>query len=409
MNNNIISNKLPKVIMIAGFFPPAGGVGTFRITKFVKYLRDYGWEPIVITMREENYAPLVLDYSLINDIPTGVKVMRTKVYRSKYINDIGLRWIPFLFLEIRKVISKEHPLIAFYTAGPFFPLIVAPFIKLFFKLDYIIDLRDSWKLSYKEENIHLKRGKKGFIGRKLTNIFEPYVLRNARKIICVSDEMCEEYRKEYDNIPADRFSIIPNGYDEDDYLSEIPLKFDKYTIVYTGKFLVGRTFRDPSIFFQSMKILLDKGIDITFIHVGKVEKIILEKADLFGIRYAIDFVGEKTYKESIAIGQRADLLLLIGGGQKSEQTAKIFDYFGCKKPILALARLDGGIEKIIRHIPHARIVENTNPILIASTIMEFYENRNIVQCNNMDFSMFSRKYLTSCLSKIFNDIAFKQK
>ena len=39
--NGIKVNK--KVLMIAQRFPPAGGVGTFRVTKFVKYLKEFGW------------------------------------------------------------------------------------------------------------------------------------------------------------------------------------------------------------------------------------------------------------------------------------------------------------------------------------------------------------------------------
>lgn len=405
MNDNKSSNEFHKVLMIAGFFPPAGGVGTFRITKFVKYLRDYGWEPIVITMREENYHPLVmLDHSLMNDIPYGIKVVRTKVCKSHNINDIGLRWIPFLFFELRRIIIKEHPTVAYFTAGPFFPLIIAPIVKTFFKLDYVVDLRDPWTLSYKDEPVNLRRGKKELIGRYFSYKIEKSVIKKAKKIICVSDEMCEEYRKAYKNSPTGNFTVITNGYDEDDYQSAPSSKFHKYTVVYTGRFMVGRTFRDPSIFFQSMKILRDRGIDIKFIHVGKAEKIVFEKATIAGIQDSVECVGEMTYKESIAFAQRADLLLLIGCGQKSEQTAKIFDYFGCKRPILALARLDGGIEKIVKHIPYARIIENSNPMFVASTIMEFYDNRFEILPNNIDFSMFSRKYLTRCLGDVLNEI-----
>ena len=404
MKNSLLKNKIPKVLIIAGFFPPASGVGTFRITKFVKYLQEYLWEPVVITLTEESYSPLPLDYSLISDIPKGVKIIRTKVCQSKYLNDIGLRWIPYLFLQLRETIAKEKPSIIFYTAGPFYPLIIAPFIKILYKLDYIIDLRDPWKLSFKDENLPSKRSKKEVMGRYLSNIFEPLILKNAKKIICVSDEMRDEYKKEYKNIPTDNFMVITNGYDEEDFPTHSPSKFEKFTIVYTGKFLVGKILRDPSIFFQSLKSLLDNGYEINFIHVGKIEDIILEKAKYFGILDAIEFVGDLSYKDCINISKKADLLLLIGGGQRSEQTGKIFDYLGCKNPILALARLDGGIEKIARHIPHATIHENDNSFEIASIIEELYKNRNAIQNNNFDLSIYSRKYLTYCLSNMLNDV-----
>ena len=41
--------KKRKVLVIAYFFPPAGGSPIQRTLKFVKYLREYGYEPIVLT------------------------------------------------------------------------------------------------------------------------------------------------------------------------------------------------------------------------------------------------------------------------------------------------------------------------------------------------------------------------
>ena len=40
---------MKNVLMIAYSFPPAGGPGVQRTSKFVKYLRNYGWEPVVLT------------------------------------------------------------------------------------------------------------------------------------------------------------------------------------------------------------------------------------------------------------------------------------------------------------------------------------------------------------------------
>jgi hypothetical protein len=42
---------MKKVLMIAHQFPPIGGSGVQRTVKFVKYLRDFGWEPVVLTRK----------------------------------------------------------------------------------------------------------------------------------------------------------------------------------------------------------------------------------------------------------------------------------------------------------------------------------------------------------------------
>ena len=38
---------MKKVLVISYYFPPAGGPGVQRWLKFVKYLRDEGYEPVL--------------------------------------------------------------------------------------------------------------------------------------------------------------------------------------------------------------------------------------------------------------------------------------------------------------------------------------------------------------------------
>ncbi len=129
--NGIEVNK--KVLMIAQYFPPAGSVGTLRITKFVKYLKEFGWQPVVLTVFKECYPKAVwLDTDLNKDISDDVCIYRTNIWRSSFVNDEGIRWLPFLLSNIFKVIRKERPNLNYIVGGPFFPLIVGPIIKLFF-------------------------------------------------------------------------------------------------------------------------------------------------------------------------------------------------------------------------------------------------------------------------------------
>jgi glycosyltransferase involved in cell wall biosynthesis len=405
MNNSYQDRKFVKVLMVAQLFPPAGGVGTFRIAKYVKYLRLYGWEPIVLTVREDYYPrDWCVDHTLVNDIPTGTIIHRTKLWDLHYFNDPGIRWIPFLLVEAIRIIHRERPALLYITADPFFPLIIGPIVKKICGIDYVVDLRDPWKLAYFHDNVNCRRLITAQIGHFLTRILEPFVIRNARKVICVSKNMCEEYRDEYNKVKTEKFTVITNGYDEDDYASVDPIRYEQFTIVYTGKFLAGEVFRDPSNFFCSLKILRDRGVDIKFIHVGKIEEKILEMLDSLGIRDLVKCIGQRSYRESIAFAKGADLLLLIGGGQKSEQTSKIFDYLGCKRPILALARKDGGIAEVVKNSLCAMLIENDEPKAIAAAIMVFYKNRGQAFDLKTDLSKYSRRNLTRMLTDIFAEI-----
>ncbi|HMT12896.1 MAG TPA: glycosyl transferase, partial [Ignavibacteria bacterium] len=43
---------MKKVLIISYYFPPSGGPGVQRVLKFVKYLPEFGWQPIVLTVKD---------------------------------------------------------------------------------------------------------------------------------------------------------------------------------------------------------------------------------------------------------------------------------------------------------------------------------------------------------------------
>jgi len=66
-----------KVLIITYYWPPSGGSGVQRWLKFTKYLRDFGWEPIIYT--PANPELMAVDNSLAAEIPEGVRVIRRDI------------------------------------------------------------------------------------------------------------------------------------------------------------------------------------------------------------------------------------------------------------------------------------------------------------------------------------------
>ena len=69
---------MQKVLIITYYWPPAGGPGVQRWLKFVKYLRDFEIEPIVYIPENPNYP--IIDASLTDEIPAGIKVYKKPIY-----------------------------------------------------------------------------------------------------------------------------------------------------------------------------------------------------------------------------------------------------------------------------------------------------------------------------------------
>ena len=76
---NVLPDGTPirRVLVVAYVFPPAGGAGVQRVTKFVKYLPEFGWDCSVLTVA--NPSVPVFDETLAKDVPesTVVRVART--------------------------------------------------------------------------------------------------------------------------------------------------------------------------------------------------------------------------------------------------------------------------------------------------------------------------------------------
>lgn len=71
-------SALKKVLIIAYYWPPAGGPGVQRWLKFSKYLPENGWQPTLLV--PEGAAYPVLDSSLEADIPEGMDVIKVPIF-----------------------------------------------------------------------------------------------------------------------------------------------------------------------------------------------------------------------------------------------------------------------------------------------------------------------------------------
>ena len=73
---------MPRVLLVSYTFPPVGGAGVQRLTKWLKYLPRHGWQTSVLTT--ENASVPVTDASLARDVPAVTRVVRARTLEPSY-------------------------------------------------------------------------------------------------------------------------------------------------------------------------------------------------------------------------------------------------------------------------------------------------------------------------------------
>ena len=66
-----------QVLIITYYWPPAGGPGVQRWLKFVKYLPDFGIEPIVYCPVNPSYP--IVDKSLLAEVSADIKIIKQPI------------------------------------------------------------------------------------------------------------------------------------------------------------------------------------------------------------------------------------------------------------------------------------------------------------------------------------------
>lgn len=411
---------MKKVLIIANEFPPMGGAGVQRTTKFVKYLPSFGLEPIVVT---KEHVGNLTDNSLLEDLPNNLKVYSLKPYDT--VNKKGLLKLPYKFLGTRilspdaeffwyyfnrenvlDVIKKEKIDCIYSTSFPYSAHLLGLYIKREFPdLPWVVDFRDEWTNNpYNLDSIYKK------VKLKAERRKEYEVTSECDYFITNSPFMLENFIADNKTLSG-RSTFIPNGYDDDDFQGLINKRDggDKFVITYSGS-LYGR--RNLDEFLDGLKILIDNNkIDKNKLEiriVGNIyETILTSYAQKYGLEGVIKSYGYLPHKDSIQMLYNSDIILLVigkGKGSKNFYTGKIFEYIRVDRPILAIVPEDGAAAQVIDSTNTGKVVDPEDIVGVSEALEYYYlnwlNNVEIHKPNWEAIKTFSRKSQTEKLANI---------
>jgi len=432
-----MNNSTKKVLIIAYFFPPLGGIasaGAQRAAKFAKYLPHSGWRPVVLTVKEDEYEDYYAkDPSLLEKLPADLQIVRTSVIRwfsqalrwrsgvKDALAHVGRRdpsekasvpeivegpkdnqgplvhsrstlqslkdsvsdlfeipdgqagWILPAVRQGLETIRKEDIRAIMATGKPWSALVIGAVLSRLTGRPLFTDFRDPWMTN----PYRLRASPLKNWGE--TRLEKGVVHRSAR-VIANTDELRNEFLSRFPSEPREKFVSLHNGFDPADMPEESGESTPGdgvFKILHAG-FLYG--LRDPRVFLEGLGLAIREGqVDRESVRVTFVGSVGLDY-DLSGVLTELGLVGVVKFKGQVPFQEVAwalnhsDLLLLLQPGTKTQIPSKLFEYIASGKPILAVTPTDGGTARIVGGENLGRVASPDDPSQIAEAIGGLYSD-----------------------------------
>lgn len=369
-------NRVKKILLITYYFPPSGGAGVQRWLKTINYLPQAGVETIVLTVDPIVASYPQIDESLCNDIPSNIKVYRTKtreilslykkvspkneipyggfanepkpnlmqkisrfVRGNFFLPDPRRGWNKFALAKAKEIIETQGITTIVTTSPPHSTQLIGLELKrLYPHIRWVADLRDPWTDIYYNQDLYPTPWAK-----KRNLRYERSVLLGADQIITVSED-CRRLFAEKTPV-TDKIIVVPNGYDEKDFDSERRVekveRRNTFTLSYIGVWA-------PQYDIEPLKKLVQGRNDILLRFVGVVSDEIKKEIESWGVQ--TEFVSYVSHKEAVSYMQASDVLLLFIPNVPNNEgilTGKLFEYLAAGNKILLFGPQNGDAMRLI--------------------------------------------------------------
>ncbi len=420
---------MQKILVIAYYWPPAGGPGVQRWLKFVKYLRDFDIEPIVYVPENPNYP--INDSSLEAEIPEGIKILKQPIFEpyklaaifskkktqrissgiiqkhkkqsflekallwvrgNLFIPDARKYWVKPSVKFLSDFIEKEDIKTVITTGPPHSIHLIGLGLKRQKSISWITDFRDPWTSIGYHKKLKLTKS-----SRQKHKELEKLVLSTADKIVVTSNNT----KKEFEKLTNKPIQVITNGYDGAVVKTELDKKF---SIAHIGSLL---TDRNPEVLWKVLGELtkeneaFKEALEVRL--VGVVGKEVFASLKQHGLASFVDELGYLAHTEVLELQPKSQVLLLLeidSAETRGILPGKLFEYLNAKRPILAIGPEGWEAAEIIKETDSGLGLVSNDESGLKNVLLEWFElyQKGELRLNPKGIEKYSRKELTGQLA-----------
>ena len=422
------------MLIITYYWPPAGGPGVQRWLKFVKYLPDFGIQPVVYIPENPTYP--IVDENLVKEVSDKAIILKQKIFEpyqlasffsknktrkissgiipnkkkqsfldkffllirgNLFIPDARVFWVKPSVRFLEKYIV-ENNIGTIVTSGPPHSLhLIGLELKQKLNIKWIADFRDPWTTIGYHKSLRLSN-----YSAKKHMFLEHKVLNMADTIIVTS----KTTKSEFEVITSRPIEVITNGYDVEN-IEKQDLD-SKFSLAHIGSFL---SERNPTILWESLVELINEIPDfknhLEIKLIGAVSHEVLETIAQFGLNPYLNNMGYVSHGEAIAHQKKSQVLLLIEINSKETRSiipGKLFEYMVSGRPIIAIGPNGSDFAEIITDTNTGVFFEYSEKAKLKNVISDYYNQYldGKLQSNAVGLQKYSRRSLTKDLVEVLN-------
>ncbi len=420
---------MKKVLIITYYWPPAGGPGVQRWLKFVKYLPDYGIEPIVYIPENPTYP--FIDKSLLNEVSNKTTIIKHKITEpynwasafskkgknlstgiipdkkkqsfmqrlmlwvrgNLFIPDARVLWVKPSVNYLSDYIQKNNIDTVITTGPPHSLHLIGLGLKKQLNIKWFADFRDPWTTIGYHKELKLSQS-----AAKRHKELEREVLTTTDHVIVTSPTTKAEFKA----ITQQPVTVITNGYDVEKVGKQ--LMDDKFTLAHIGSFL---SERNPMALWQALSELIQEHDDFKKAFqlklIGAVSQEVLSSINKFELNGYINNLGYVSHGKALIEQRKSQVLLLVEIDSPDTRCiipGKLFEYMAAERPILAIGPEGADVESIIKATNSGVFTTYSEKEKIKETLLNCFRQykEDNLKANGIGLQYFSRKNLTEQLS-----------
>lgn len=430
-----------RVLILSYYFPPAGGPGVQRVLKFTKYLPEFSWTPLVLTVRQGAYP--AEDPSLGDEVPAEAQVYRTTswdphrlyarlvgrsddgvavgslegqeqrwteqlaqwVRANLFLPDARVGWVPFAVWRGQQVLAEADVDVILTSGPPHSTHLIGAALQGYTGVPWVADFRDPWTdINYYHELPHTSWA------QRLDATLERMVVHRARAVTTVSPTWRDLLFQKTDRSDAGAFSVVQNGYDPDDLSPNGAPSDEEFAITHVGSLYASR---NPEGVWRAVRRLRDTSRvpKLRIRLVGTVDPTVHDSLRQHGLGDITEHVSYVPHTEAVDYMRKAGLLLLSierFPAASGMMTGKIYEYLASGRPVLGVGPAEGDAAALLRKTDGGTVFGRNDVSEMQHFIQAHYEDwdREAPRpgASSSSLAPYRRKAQTGELAAVLDDV-----